>query len=169
MILLHLHAVWRRASSLGGLQCPCRRNPKAVTSHQSPVTSGASLAFLCVFAAILLPTAARAQETNPPSLQYSPTPILSQAVETNQPPPLPPPVVETAPAQTTPSYPFIETNQPPPLPPPAVETAPARSLAGTSQLARPSAVPLSTVPPLLHRGPLTLESHLLYSLSYGNG
>ena len=173
MILLHLHAVWRRASSLPVRRFPCRRSPKPVTSHQSRVTSGASLAFsrfLCILAAVFLAiAAAHAQETNPPALQYSPTPILSQAVETNQPPPLPPPIVETAPAQTAPSYPFIETNQPPPLPPPAVETAPARSLAGTSQLARPSAVPLSTVPPLLHWGPLTLESHLLYSLSYGNG
>src|ERR1035441_8324462 len=97
MILLHLHAMWRRAFNLPAMRHPCR------------VWLRAFLAVACAFSALL---AARAQETNPPSLQYSPTPILSQAVETNQPPPLPPPIVETAPAQTAPSYPFIETNQP---------------------------------------------------------
>lgn len=98
---------------------------------------------MCVFAAILLPaTAARAQDTNPPSLQYSATPILAQVVETNLPPPLPPPVFESAPAQ---------------------------SLAGTSQLAPASSLPLSPVPPLLCWGPLSLQSHMFYQLSYGNG
>jgi hypothetical protein len=64
---------------------------------------------------------------------------------------------------------LLETNLPPPLPPAALETAPASRLAGTSQLAPASALPLSPVPPLIHWGPLTLQSHLLYSLSYGNG
>jgi hypothetical protein len=127
MILLHLHAVWRRASSL------------PVTQHLCRVWLRTCLAVACAFSALL---AARAQDTNPPSLQYSATPILSQAVETNQPPPLPSPVVETAPAQR---------------------------LAGTSQLAPPSVVPLSPIPPLLYWGPLTLQSQVLYRLSYGDG
>jgi hypothetical protein len=49
------------------------------------------------------------------------------------------------------------------------ETAPAARLAGTSQLAPPPAVPLAALQPLLRWGPLTLQSHLLYQLSYGNG
>ena len=103
----------------------------------------AALSSLCLFAAVFLPiTAAHPQDNNPPSLQYSTTLILSQAVE---------------------------TNLPPPLPPMAFETAPASRLAGTSQLAPASAVPLSPAPPLLRSGPLTLQSSLLYSLSYGNG
>jgi hypothetical protein len=63
---------------------------------------------------------------------------------------------------------LLETNQPPLLLPAALETAPASRLAGTSQLA-PAAAPLSSVPPMLRWGPLTVQSHLLYSLSYGNG
>jgi hypothetical protein len=166
MIVLHLQAVWRRASSLPLRRLSCRRSPKPVTSHQSPVTSGASPAFsrfLCVFAALVLPaTAARTQDTSTNAYVIAPS---YSAPETNQ----PPPIVETAPAQTAPFYPSLETNQPPPLPPPVFETAPAPRLTGTSQLAPASAVPLSPVPPLLRWGPLTLQSHLLYSLSYGNG
>ena len=123
------------------------------------VCSFAALCYLCLFAAILLPiAAARAQDTNPPSLQYSNTPPLQY---TNA----PSLQYSTPPALSR----FVETNQPPPLLPPAFETAPASRLAGTSQLAPASAVPLPPVPPLLRWGPLTLQSHLLYSLSYGNG
>jgi hypothetical protein len=99
---------------------------------------------LCLFAAVFLPiAAARAQDTNAPSLQYSNTPALFQAVETNL-PPLPPPVY-------------------------APEAPPAPPLAGTRQLYVPSAVPLPALPPLLRSGPLTLQSHLLYRVSYGDG
>ena len=114
---------------------------------------------MCLFAAILLPiAAARAQDTNPPSLQYTNTPPLQY---TNAP----------SLQYSTPLIPsqLVETNLPPLLPPPAFEPVPAPRLAGTSQLAPASGAPLSPVPPLLRWGPLTLQSHLLYSLSYGNG
>jgi hypothetical protein len=147
MILLYLQVVWRRASSLPMRRPPCCRSPKAFTSGPGP----AVLRFLCLFATIcLLITAARAQDTNAPSIESTNAPSLQYS---------------------TPSIPsqLLETNQPPPLPPPALETAPASRLAGTSQLAPAAAGPLSPVPPLLRWGPLTVQSHLLYSLSYGNG
>jgi hypothetical protein len=100
--------------------------------------------------AIFLPAAARAQDTNAPSLQYTNPPSLQYST---------PPILSQ----------LVETNQPPPLPPTVFEMAPASRLAGTSQLAPASAVPLSPVTPLLRWGPLTLQTHLLYSLSYGNG
>lgn len=69
-----------------------------------------------------------------------------------------------------PSYEFVETNQPPPRTPlPTAEPLPSPNLAGTSQLAPPSTVPLSPVPPLLRWGPLTAQTHVSYRLSYGDG
>jgi hypothetical protein len=148
-----LQRLWWRASSL-----PVRRRPRRLSLKA--FTSGlAGLCSSCLFAAILLPaTAARAQETYPPALQSTNAPPFQY---TNAP----------SLQYSTPSIlsQLVETNQPPPLPPPAFETAPASRLAGTSQLAPASAAPLSPVPPLLRWGPLTLQSHLLYSLSYGNG
>ena len=147
MIVLNLQALWRRASSLSVRRRPCRQSAKPFTSGPAP----ALLRSLCLFAAVFLSTAAaRAQDTNPPppqysipSPQYSTTPVLSQAVETNL-PSLPPPVYSP-------------------------EAPPAPPLAGTRQLYVPSAVPLPALPPLLHSGPLALQTHLSYSLSYGNG
>ena len=128
---MYLQAVWRR---------PCRRSSKAITFGPA----AALLRSFCLFAAVVLPiTVAPAQETNAPPPQYSNTPVLSQAVETNL-PPLPPPVY-------------------------APETPPAPPLAGTRQLYVPSTVPLPALPPLLESGPLALQTHLSYSLSYGNG
>jgi hypothetical protein len=122
-----------------------------LSQHDSVLGCGfAWLCSLCLFAAILLPAAARAQDTNPPALQYSNAPSLQYST---------PPVFSQA----------VETNLPPPLAPAALETAPASKLAGTSQLAPASAVPLSPVPPLLRWGPLSLQSHVFYQLSYGNG
>jgi hypothetical protein len=147
MIVLNLQALWRRASSLSVRRRPCRQSAKPFTSGPAP----ALLRSLCLFAAVFLSTAAaRAQDTNPPppqysipSPQYSTTPVLSQAVETNL-PSLPPPVYSP-------------------------EVPPAPPLAGTRQLYVPSAAPLPALPPLLHSGPLALQTHLVYSLSYGNG
>jgi hypothetical protein len=69
-----------------------------------------------------------------------------------------------------PSYEFVETNPPPPTTSlPAPQPLPSPGLAGTSQLAAPSAAPLPPVPPLLRWGPLTAQPHLLYRLSYGDG
>jgi hypothetical protein len=102
--------------------------------------------------AIVLPTAAsRAQDTNTPALQdtntpsfqYSTTPVFSQAVETNF-PPLPAPT-------------YVPQN------------VPAPPLTGTRQGYVPSAVPLPALPPLLRWGPLMVQPHLFYSLSYGSG
>ena len=70
----------------------------------------------------------------------------------------------------TPAYPLVETNQPPALPRPAFEPLHGPTLAGTSQLAPPPAsVPLSSVPPILSWGRLTLQLHVLYRVSYGDG
>ena len=117
------------------------------TERAGRVWLQAFLAVSCAFASLLL---ARGQETtNPPpqyatpSIEYSNTPALSPAVETNL-PPLPPPVY-------------------------APEASPAPPLAGTSQFYIPSGVPLPTLPPLLRSGPLALQPHLLYRLSYGDG
>ena len=46
---------------------------------------------------------------------------------------------------------------------------PAPPLTGTRQLYVPPAVPQPTLAPLLHSGPLVVQPHLYYSLSYGNG
>ena len=122
-----------------------------LSHHDSVLGCGfAGLCSLCLLGAILFPAAARAQDTNTPSLQYTNAPSLQYST---------PPILSQ----------LVETNQPPPLAPTVFETAPASRLAGTSQLAPASAAPLSPVPPLLRWGPLTLQSHLLYSLSYGNG
>ena len=136
MIRQYIQAFWRRASNSPGTWHPCR------------IWLRTFVVALCVFYTLL---AAHAQDTNTPapeypaipSLKYSPTPALSQAVETNL-PPLPPPV----------SVP---------------ETPSAPPLAGNRQLSVPSDVPLPALPPLLRWGPLTLQPHLLYSLTYGNG
>jgi hypothetical protein len=80
------------------------------------------------------------------------------------------PDISTNAYTVAPSYQAVETNVPPSLPPvyfPQAASGPP--LAGTSQLSVPSAVPLPALPPLLHWGPLALQPHLLYRLSYGNG
>lgn len=68
------------------------------------------------------------------------------------------------------SQPLIQTNEPPPAQAwYSTETAQAPGLSGTSQISRRSNVPLSPVPPLLHWGPLTMQTRLTYDVSYGNG
>ena len=84
-----------------------------------------------------------AQETNAPLSQYTSPPVYSQALETNL-PPVPMPVY-------------------------VPEAAPAPPLGGTRQMYTPATVPLSTLPPLFRYGPLTLQTHALYRVSYGNG
>src|ERR1017187_8925850 len=127
MIPQNILAGWRRPSSLPVSQDSCR------------VWLRTFVAVLCTFPALL---AARAQDTNAPSLEYSATRVFSQAVETNL-PPLPPVYVPQA--------------------------APAPPLTGTRQLYAPTPVPLPALPPLLRWGLLTIQPHLYYGLSYGDG
>ena len=63
-----------------------------------------------------------------------------------------------------PSYQAVSSNEPMPLLAPGISR-----FAGTSQLALPAAVPLPALQPLLQWGALSLQSHLLYRLSYGDG
>jgi hypothetical protein len=128
MIQKHARAVWRQASSLPVTRRPCRTWLRT---------------FLAVSGAFAALVAARAQDTNTPPLQYSSTPVLPPAIETNL-PPLPPPVY----------FP---------------EAPPAPRLAGTSQLSVPPDVPAPVLHPLLQWGPLTAQGHLLYRVSYGDG
>jgi hypothetical protein len=128
MIRRHTSCVWRRVSG------------PPVTGHSSSNCLRRLPALFCAFCALL---AARAQDTNTPSLQYSAPPLLPLAVETNQPPQAPP----------------VYMPQPTPAPP----------IGGTSQMYVPSAASLPALPPLLRWGPLNCQLSLLYGLTYGNG
>ena len=107
-----------------------------------------SVTALCAFSGLPL---ARAQDTNIPPPQYSTTPSDQYSN---------PPSLSAA----------IETNLPPVSPPVyAPEALPAPPLGGTSQLYVPPAAPKPGQAPLFRWGPLAVEPHLAYSLSYGNG
>lgn len=143
MIAQNTPAVWRRASSLPVMRHPCRSLLLILASA------------LCVFPAL---HAARAQTTNPPSPQYSTTPSLQHSSTPRS-------EYSTTPAFSVP----VETNLPALAPAYLPEAMPAPPLTGTRQFYVPTVLPLPALPPLFRRGPLAVQPHLFYSLSYGDG
>lgn len=128
-------------------------NPTFARAFQLRLTALAAL--LGVFSML---HSANAQDTASPSNQTTNTPPMEA-------PPSPTP---EQPAETSRPY-AVETNLPPPVASYVPQPMPAPPLAGTSQLAVPSAVALPSVPPLLRAGPVTLQVLMGYRLSYGDG